>query len=205
MTHPLRGCCVPECPTYSLCHCMCGERTKFCRSSDWRRGRVRGEPYVFLHNHFTRLVPLAARCRPAAPWSRQGVAIGEVRPLARWLRRKYGGLVHAGEVSGISFATLNSILYNTKHQRVTPATAKKIVEAVLAHRRPHAPWDLYQEPVRLPLAAERRLASPERLHRQHLRRHTEPDDSCSWCLGTTTPIAYSDKGRPQRWERRIGA
>jgi hypothetical protein len=139
--HPPHGTCVTGCALYERCHCGCGGVPTRSAVTYVRGSRYRDQPYVFLVGHHMRVMHPRA-----GAWSRRGVPVDEVRPLLRWLRQRHGGLRAVADLVEVPEATLHGYLFNTKRKTVPPATAKRIVTVVLAHKRPSNPLDSWEEP-----------------------------------------------------------
>jgi hypothetical protein len=67
------------------------------------------------------------------PWSKNGVPIGTVRPLAQWLVRQYG-FDPALERVGIAKGSFTTITYGRKRVNVNPAHALRIATVVSESR-----------------------------------------------------------------------
>src|SRR6266540_766368 len=155
--HPTRGTCVPECPMYGTCHCGCGEATSVARQNDRHRQVARGHHYIFRHSHslVSRAIWRSMAGNPAN-WHTYEVPLERVRPLAEFLWHRYG-LEKGADVAGIHFSTLYAVLTARQGKRaVRNQTARKIVNAVLAHRKPGDPLSVFDMSVcRLPSTAEK--------------------------------------------------
>ena len=80
-----------------------------------------------------------ARLREA--WDRRFIDIERFRPLVDFLQRTYGTMAKAAEASGIPVSTLNNVKYDNRMRGLKRETAIKLVEFVMAHRRPT--WTLF--------------------------------------------------------------
>lgn len=138
--HPPRGSCPPGCPAFGLCHCGCGVRPRPSAITDPASGRVAGRPSTFAAGHHVRVRHPRAGC-----WSRDGVEVERVRPLLFWLRLKHGTVRRVALMLEMPEGTLRGYLYNRKRRRVPPAAARRIVNLVLAHRKPAGPLDIWEE------------------------------------------------------------
>lgn len=145
---------MPGCELYGRCHCKpdCPKVPGVAAYTDRRRGYVQGRPAVFGHGH--RLG------REGNGWPRRGIPIERVRPLAHWLRDRYG-YVRACEVVGLPAGTWDRVMTYTGAKYVDPETAKRIVDVVLAHRIP--------EGSRSPFDVERRVLPAAELERMRRR------------------------------------
>lgn len=133
--HPLRGTCVPECESYGFCHCGCGRRTRLSGYTHYDKDRVKGFPSVYWPSH--NIDPTQV----VGCWGSRGIPVERVQPLARWLVKKYGW-----EVPGIPESTIAGILCpSSKGRRVSPNTARRVVELVEFHRRARDPWAFTEE------------------------------------------------------------
>lgn len=172
--HELRGSCpTPACPKHGYCHCIdnCGQRTAVAKWANSCQGVLRGYPNCFVRGH-SRHHP-DAKQPDTAGWSRRGVPIEKVKPLASWLRDRYG-FRGACEVAGVSFGTMDSILYGTGHRtRVADFTARRITETVLAHRQLRLdPWAFEAEEPRRVIPQRERDRLEDVVRREKERRDT---------------------------------
>lgn len=126
------GTCVPECPSYGLCHCGCDEPTNVNRFHQPTRGFTKGLHCINRNGH---RIHLGTRGR----YSYDVVPIDRVRPLARFLFDEMGGVNGAAVAAGLRRGTINGVLYDRAHKCVTGDTAARIVEAVLALRNTRQP------------------------------------------------------------------
>jgi hypothetical protein len=154
--HPPRGCCAPGCPEWGSCHCGCGSPTVPAaqnRGSTSSSGPlVRGRPRVWARGHAARLRVSGRGTR----WSKHGVAGERVGSLVEFLIGVYGTQRAVGALLGISDSMV-SLLRRRRVHRVNPAMARRIVDLVLASRRPPDPFATFEAdgPRRLPTPAER--------------------------------------------------
>lgn len=160
------GTCVPECPSYGLCHCGCGMTTRISEKNHTARQRTAGMHVIWFPGHAPgsranyRLLDAARR----QTYNRHpnDVPIEKVRPLAKFLHQTHGTVSAVASAAGIPRPTLNHVLYASRTVGVHKDTAERIVAAVLAirnQRNPDAP-----HLARAPLLAEM-PAMPARHHR----------------------------------------
>jgi len=79
-------------------------------------------------------------------WHKRFVDVKRVKPLVDFLHELYGTINGVGEASGIPASTLNNIKYDSRMRGVRRDTAAKLVEFVMAHKRPtkNQPFDTYE-------------------------------------------------------------
>ena len=133
VNHPERGTCVPDCPMYGICHCGCGRATNIADQGNTKRLLVRGRPFAYVHRH----APGSNKGGPPkwgghGCWSKNGVPVEKIRPLADWLWERYGSWGRVAAVTGIPTATLKGW---RGHAMVGPKNARLLIETVLYHRR----------------------------------------------------------------------
>lgn len=164
-SHPGRGTCVPGCPLWGGCHCGCGSSTSLAVQNrlNGRGKAVRGRPLLWVHGH-------AARWRQTgggAAWTRRGIPAERVRPLAEFLVRLYGTQRAAAQLAGVSESSL-SLLRKGGIRRVSPPLAQRIVDLVLASRRPRDPMATFEleVPRRLATVRERKATPAPRPSRE---------------------------------------
>jgi hypothetical protein len=137
--HPPHGTCTLGCPSYGTCHCGCSRRPKRSAVTYAAGSRFRDRPYVFVPGHHLRVFHPRA-----GSWSKNGVDVEKIRPLVFWLRERHGSIRAVADLVGMPEATLRGYVYNRKRKHVPGPTAKRIVSAVLAHRRPTDPFDAWE-------------------------------------------------------------
>lgn len=113
-----------------------------------------------------------ARAALAAIASRDSKLISRDRvlPLALWLVERYGGPKAAYRAAGLPRQTFNNIIYGWGRTRFHRDTARKLVDAVLAHRIPDASRSLWDTPRRL-MPDEEREAELRQIEREERQRY----------------------------------
>lgn len=160
--HPPRGTCVPGCPVYGRCHCLCGMPTSINNDqSRTDRSVVRGRPFVFRRAHHLRELQ-----RPNIRYA-YSMPVQRVLPLVEFLFDQYGTHVKTAEAIGVGERAVRAWRRGYV-RRVSPGTCRRIVAAVKA------------EEARLRAAA----IEPESLKRRHERHVKEGRSdlaSCDYC------------------------
>jgi hypothetical protein len=154
--HPAKGCCEPGCPAWGRCHCGCDGRTATAAQN---RGAVassgslvRGRPRVWVRGHAARLHVAGRGTR----WSKAGVPGPRVMAMFEFLVRTYGTQPAVAHLLGISDSMV-SLLRRGRVRMVDPEVAKRVVDLVLASRRPRDLFATFEVdgPRRVPTVAER--------------------------------------------------
>jgi len=137
--HPPFGTCDAECSAFGTCHCGCGRTPRLARASFGRRSQIKGRPYVFAQGHHVRILHPRA-----APFSRCGADIQEVRPMIFLLRDHHGTIRGVAESLRLPEATVRGYAYKQELKRVPPDPARMISRAVLALRGGPRVWNEWE-------------------------------------------------------------
>lgn len=154
--HPAKGCCEPGCPAWGRCHCGCGGRTATAaqnrRAVASSGSLVRGRPRVWVRGHAARLHVAGRGTR----WSKAGVPGPRLTTMFEFLVRSYGTQPAVAQLLGISDSMV-SLLRRGRVRMVDPDVAQKVVDLVLASRRPRDLFATFEVegPRRVPTIAER--------------------------------------------------
>jgi hypothetical protein len=168
--HAVRGTCNDEsCSLHGVCHCGCGRATTIVDHSNRGKAQIGGMPSIFHAGHHPRRPrtrDAKVRAAQAAVKARDAKRIPseKVQPLAVWLHERYGSARIAAEVAGLRLNTFCNVRYKCVSRSrknvsgttlVTPATARKLIDAVLAHRIPDGSRSPYDVERRFPTPRER--------------------------------------------------